>query len=63
MTTVLQILFFTSIGLIVFSQFGYPLVLLLIRSLRRPQEATGPAPQSISLVIAAAGLRRGDRGL
>jgi cellulose synthase/poly-beta-1,6-N-acetylglucosamine synthase-like glycosyltransferase len=53
MTTVLQILFFASIGLIVFSQFGYPLVLLLLRSLRRRKETTGPAPGSVSLVIAA----------
>ncbi len=61
MTTVLQVLFFASLGLIVSSQLGYPLVLVIIRRLLRfasggggpALEPGGPFEPSVSLVIAA----------
>jgi cellulose synthase/poly-beta-1,6-N-acetylglucosamine synthase-like glycosyltransferase len=53
-TTLLQILFFVSLGLILFSQLGYPLVLSALRSFQEEEATTaGAFPGSVSLVIAA----------
>ena len=51
MTTVLEIAFFASAGLIVFSQLGYPLVLSLLPKAKRPTPHAQNA--AVSLIVAA----------
>ncbi|MFN2611867.1 MAG: glycosyltransferase [Solirubrobacterales bacterium] len=68
MKTALEILFFGSLGLVVYSQAGYPLVLWVLtrfkrlrRVKRRPKPAAGwgrdpgglPGPADVSLIVAA----------
>lgn len=55
MTGMLEIVFWVSLGLLAYSQLGYPLVLLLLRALRPRRKAPAPVAElpSVSLVIAA----------
>jgi cellulose synthase/poly-beta-1,6-N-acetylglucosamine synthase-like glycosyltransferase len=54
--TVLEIAFWTALGLVVYTHLGYPLLLRLLVSLRRPQPLTSPVEPfrpRVSLIIAA----------
>jgi cellulose synthase/poly-beta-1,6-N-acetylglucosamine synthase-like glycosyltransferase len=56
MTTVLEVLFWVSAGLIVYTHVGYPLVLLALSGIRRRRELATPDGASlprVSLIVAA----------
>jgi cellulose synthase/poly-beta-1,6-N-acetylglucosamine synthase-like glycosyltransferase len=57
MTTLLEVAFWGSVGLILYTHLGYPPVLWLLDRMRPhpspPQPGEGPAPPSVSLIVAA----------